>query len=191
LLEIDNQRVCVAGGVTGTKAWCINRMQEAYKASNGKAKIHALGFARWPTMFQLPIASVDSNSWQVASMYGTLAVYTHDKGMKFVRGEAKTFGNPLIASAVSKCNINADDVLDRSKAFGMNGPGTLMSVNSFFDMVEHGERLGMKYFLVVSSTNSRAMMEAVLRTRTGTGTFDYPTSRDLYTEICDGMKGKK
>lgn len=78
--EINNH-VCVAGGVGTADKYIYYRYQQAFKESNGKAKIHALGFLRFPDLYQLPIYSGDSSTYAVGSMFGSMQKFDERKGI--------------------------------------------------------------------------------------------------------------
>lgn len=79
--SLNNEHICVAGGVTTKGDWLIKRIQDTYNATN--AKIHALGYVTYPNMYQLPLHSVDSSSWvQGSQVYGLM--YYFDNGLKGV-----------------------------------------------------------------------------------------------------------
>lgn len=59
LVEI-NPFICVAGGVTQPIPFMQARYKKLFELTEGKARIHGLGFVKLPEMWQVPLFSVDS-----------------------------------------------------------------------------------------------------------------------------------
>lgn len=78
----NNIHLCVAGGVTSKRNWMHKRYQDVFRQT--QAKIHGLGFVKFPDIYQVPLHSVDSSSWvQGSQAFGIL--YYFDNGIKGVR----------------------------------------------------------------------------------------------------------
>lgn len=77
----NNRDICVAGGTAIRSKWMDKRFQDVYRETSGKARIHGLGYVNRNTMFNLPIASVDSSSFSSSQRYGALD-YFQDNRLK-------------------------------------------------------------------------------------------------------------
>ncbi len=93
-----NEYICVAGGVGTSDKRAHYRYQQAFKYSEGKAKIHALGFLRFPDIFQLPIYSGDSSSYTAGMRFGIMSEFEPKKGLVT---RCKALGNVNSTSAKS------------------------------------------------------------------------------------------
>ncbi len=82
-----NKRVCVAGGVSSNDHYIRNRYKTVYEASDKTAKIHGLGFGRFPDIFCVPIRSDDSSTFATGSRFGNVCRYSKVSG--FVNGNWK------------------------------------------------------------------------------------------------------
>lgn len=70
-----NKRLCIAGALgkwPGAAKWIVNRYVTASRLAGKGAQLHGLAFVRWPTMFQVGLASVDSSSHNSGGRYGLL-----------------------------------------------------------------------------------------------------------------------
>lgn len=68
----NNRDICVAGGTAIRSKWMDKRFQDVYRETSGKARIHGLGYVNRKSMFNLPITSVDSSSFNACQRYGGL-----------------------------------------------------------------------------------------------------------------------
>ena len=75
----NNPDLCVAGGVTTKGDWLIKRFQDIYRQTNGKARMHGLGYFTFPRMLQLNLASIDASSWKTAPARFGQGIYFCDK----------------------------------------------------------------------------------------------------------------
>jgi hypothetical protein len=174
--------VCVAGGVRTRMSYAAHRYQQAYKHSAGKAKIHALGFARIPQLFQLPIASSDVSSWKAGGRFGRIGHYSRLGGMRLLLWK-KLKGDKEILRGLARAEVPLDMMSDHKSLLGMRGPGTLYTVNSYISFAEHCEQLGVKFFFAVASVDWRLALDGVNHTRQPDGSFNYPKALDKIKEI--------
>ncbi len=174
--------ICVAGGVSANMSWIAHRYQQAAKVCDGKAKIHALGFCRWPAIFKLPIAAGDSSTWANGMRFGIMSVYNRKTGMKQVVASQVTMLPALVADRLAKCNVPHDLFLDKKTRFGTTGPGTMISIASHLQFMEHAEELGVHLFLAIGSPINHDLLMAVNESRRDDGTFNYPEAVENYKQ---------
>ena len=79
-----HHRICISGSATGSVGKLWERIQKVHKLTNGKALIHGLGLMRYPTIFQLPLATVDASTMTTGSRFGTISFYDKLEGIKII-----------------------------------------------------------------------------------------------------------
>lgn len=76
-----NDHICVAGGIDNPVNWMQGRYNKVFEASGNKARIHGLGFVKWPAMWQCHLNSVDSSSWMAGQRWGHVFLFSPNKGL--------------------------------------------------------------------------------------------------------------
>lgn len=72
-----NPDICVAGGVTTKGKWMLKRFQDIYRETDGKARMHGLGYFTFPNMLRLNLASIDASSYKTAAArFGQVIVFS-------------------------------------------------------------------------------------------------------------------
>jgi hypothetical protein len=118
-----NPHICVAGGANTNGDWIKSRYQTAYKKTDGKIKIHGLGYVKYPSMLQLPLHSVDSSSWVKAPAFGSI-VHFNRKENKLITIPHKEYTSGKIkihdelGVLLDKLEISKKDWIE---AFTLNG----------------------------------------------------------------------
>lgn len=156
----NNPHVCVAGGVTTKGDWIVKRYQDVFMKT--QAKIHALGYVKYPQMFQLPLNSVDSSSWaQSSQIYGGLVWY--DNGLKIVPHK------DILTNKI-KPDIKLIEVLEKLKVTpkvfsnlenhkGGKSLGTLLSIIANTELQKVAKRNDLNFFL--SIINERQLLQMI------------------------------
>jgi len=169
-----NPFICVAGGAYGSASWAANRVASLFKASGGKARIHALGFTRHPTAFQLPVASIDSSSWCSGGRFGTLSMYNKRMGMKTL-GRVDLDGRIPKAFAVmfKRCGITRDVLSNpenHSKTTSIMSSFTILAHLMF---QRHVAQENFRYFLAVPNRNWVSTLSAIVSNVVGVDHLDW------------------
>lgn len=182
LVEKYNRRVCVAGGVGSPDKYIYKRYQSAYKASQGKALIHGLGFLRWPDVFQLPLATGDSSSSSSGARFGHIARYDKKKGLQkvqwkdFLKAPHKF---TELLSLMRNCNITTDMLKNP------NSYRTSTSIPAMFELfatskfMEHSYEQGFGMFSAFSTIGWLNMYTSVVASSED-NSFDYPLAIHYY-----------
>ncbi len=156
----NNPHICVAGGVTTKSDWMVKRYQDVYMKT--QAKIHALGYVKYPEMFQLPLNSVDSSSWaQSSQMYGGLVIY--DNGLK-------VYPHKDILTKKIKMSDKMIEILEKLKVTpkvfsnldnhkGGSSLGTLLSILANTELQKVSKRNNLNFFL--SIINERQLTQII------------------------------
>lgn len=150
-----NKHICVAGGVTTKGDWIKKRFQDVYKHTNGL--IHGLGYVSYPSMYQLPIHSVDSSSWiQSSQVYGILSYF--DNGMKGVAYKdvlkrVKKLPIQLI-KLLEELKINPKQFSNLDNHKGARSIAALINLISYLEYQKYSKRLGIKLFLAINNVRS-------------------------------------
>lgn len=148
----NNINVCVAGGVTTKGDWIKKRFQDTYK--NTKARIHALGFVKYPDMYQLPIASVDSSSWiQSSQVYGVLNYFNNGiKGTRWldILQRKEKMSNEL-KKVLESVEVTPKMFSDKDNHKGATSIATLLNTLAFIEYQKYSKRNGIDLFLAANN----------------------------------------
>ena len=156
----NNPHICVAGGVTTKSDWIVKRYQDVYMKT--QAKIHALGYVKYPQMFQLPLNSVDSSSWaQSSQMYGGLVHY--DNGLKVIPHKdilTKKVKMPVkMIEILEKLKVTPKVFSNLETHKGGNSLGTLLSILANMELQRVAKRNDLNFFL--SIINERQLLQMI------------------------------
>jgi hypothetical protein len=195
LLKIDH-RLCVAGGVTGNDHYIRKRFREVFKVSGDIAQIHALGYFRYPDIYQLPIASSDSSSWCAGIQYGHMKIFSPREGFSQVNWQQLFKGGihskkraRFLRHLVVNCQIKKAFLKDSSNYTNRFGIPALVTTYAYLRAMEFGKGKGFEYILAVVDPESLCVILAVLHTLTPQG-FDYHPARDLVIHLRKLRKDK-
>ena len=179
---IDNQKhVCVAGGVSNKSQWMFKRYQDVYKKTKSRAKIHGLGFVKYPEMYQLPLHSVDSSSWiQAAQVYGNIPYF--DNGMKGlpyndVLKKKKKLPRPLI-EIFEKLKITPKQFSNLENHKGRVSIATVCSIIAYIEYQRVSKRQNVNLFLA-SANVSQLKSLAYVNENYNKGTLTYENFRKI------------
>ena len=148
----NNPHLCVAGGVTTKGEWMSKRFQDVYLKT--KALIHGLGYVKFPTIYQLPLHSVDSSTWiQGAQAFGHLFYF--NEGLKAI-------AHSHILKRKVKMPIKLIENLDRYKISpkqfsnidnhrGGDSIETMLSIIAYIEYQKYSKERGINLFLAGSS----------------------------------------
>ena len=184
-----NKWVCCAGGVYTPARWIHHRYQQAFKASGGKANIHALGFLRYPDVFQLPIRSGDSSAYYNGMKYGWLIMFDKREGMVQVHtSNVKKKGSkgidPRFLSYMQKCGITQNDVTSGTYNHGQKSFITLSSVHAYLNFASFCAEKDFKFFFVIIDFMNLHGIVSVSAFNKGDW-FDYKQAEAMYDYLQD------
>lgn len=145
---------CVAGGVSTKGPWIIKRFQDTIKATDGRAKIHALGYVTYPNLFRAPIVSGDSSSWiQQSQKYGCLNAFTstglRHQLYKEVWGGKKI--HPAVREVMNEIGVTPAMFVQKKYHTGSTSIGTLCSMLAYLRYQKYSQKHGRQLFLAVSA----------------------------------------
>jgi hypothetical protein len=185
-----NPYICVPGGVEGRLQFVRQRYQFAYAKSDGRARIHGLGFVRHPDMFRLPLASVDSSSWTTGARFGVVSYYTPRGGTtRSLWHEITQEREPSLWRHLQRCGIAPSDLSDPSNHKSNYGIPSLLSVFASVQQHQHCYRYGLRYFFSVArSLWIRQLLCVVSTVDHQTNAFDYHAARRLSLKMQDVEK---
>jgi hypothetical protein len=150
---LNNEHICVAGGVTTKGDWITKRIQDVY--NHTQSKIHALGYVTFPKMYQLPLHSVDSSSWvQSSQVYGILNYF--DEGMKGLSyRDILTRKKPM----PTKLQLIFEQLKITPKMFsnlenhkGSKSIAVLIDTIAYIEYQKYSKRLGINLFLAIANS---------------------------------------
>lgn len=179
MVEI-NPHICVAGGVDAKRRFVWQRYQMTHKASGGKARIHALGFVKHPDMFQLPLASVDSSSWDTGGRFGSLALYAPRTGFTSTHWSEVKQEDHRMWLHLQRCNLKPSDLSNRDNHTRNYGIPSLLKAFAYVQLHRHCYKHGLRFFFAVPSVDwTRQLLCIIATTDTATNSFDYPAARAM------------
>ena len=148
----NNKHICVAGGVTTKGDWMRKRIQDCYKATNGL--LHGLGYVSFPSMYQLPLHSVDSSSWvQASQVYGSMPYFVDKlKGVRYIEVLKKQKKLPLpLIELFEQLKITPKQFSDLSNHKGGNSIATLCSIIAYIKYQKYSKKQGIDLFLATAN----------------------------------------
>jgi hypothetical protein len=188
-----NEFICVGGGQAGTDSYSRHRYQKTFRASGCKAKIHALGFLRWPDIYQLPIFSGDSCAFSNGAMYGHLSIYDRRKGIrnllscinkKLEKHPRELFKELTVENRryFANCNIDIEKGI-RNNLFGSRAISVVShgAVNSYLSFSDDAKKYyKRRVFLAVSTPSWLFSIIAIQGCKCGMY-YNYPESVEHFT----------
>jgi hypothetical protein len=170
LVEI-NPHICVSGGVTQPVDFMMQRYKACYDISEGKARIHGLGFVKWPQMWQVPLFSVDSSSWMQGQRWGVGCTYNPRTGMarpaRLTQVIAKKQRlSPEDARLMNRRGIRPDTLTPKMYS-GQSCYVAAESTTAYTNMMRHSWAMGDAgkacLFLAIAKVEDLVMVAASLR----------------------------
>ena len=147
-----NKNICVAGGANTKGPWLIKRFQDVFIQSNKEAKIHGLAFVTYPNMLRLPLASVDSSSWNASAARFGLFQYWNNGIKQFWYRDILYKGKKLKSnekSALDRIKITPQMYANPENHRGSNSIETLSNLQAHITMQKICKKKGLNYFLAV------------------------------------------
>lgn len=149
-----NPHVNVSGGAFLKGDWLTKRYQDADMYGEGKAKVHGLAYVKYPTMYQLPLHSVDSSSWsQAPLMFGNCVYF--DNGLKTINYKdilTKKVKMPRkLIEVLEKCKITPTQFSKLENHKGGSNIELLTSIIAHLEYQKISKRNGLNLFLSIIS----------------------------------------
>jgi len=179
-LEV-NPHVNVSGGAFMKGDWLNKRYQDADMYGEGKAKVHGLAYVKYPTMYQLPLHSVDSSSWsQAPLMFGNCVYF--DEGLKTVNyKDILTKKVPMprkLIEMLEKCKITPKQFSNISNHKGGSNIELLTSIIAHLEYQRYSKRNGLNLFLSIISRKQLKQIQYV-NSAINEGTLTYENYKKI------------
>jgi len=177
--------ICIAGGVKTKDAFAHQRYQLAYRYSSQQARIHALGYGRWPEFFQIPLHSADSSSYSSGSQYGYVTHYDRHRGFQRLMWRdlgKKTDKARSICDYLRHCQVSYADLSNPEIYKGQVGLPALSGLYAGLKFAAHAAEQGKLFFLAASTPAWLEAMAAVWSVQQGPY-FNYPEARARYHAV--------
>jgi hypothetical protein len=177
-----NPRMCVAGAL-GAFEGCQEWIEERYhkvKEVAPQSELHGLGYVRWPQMFTVPLASVDSSSHSAGERYGILAKFNRQTGMKFLGRRVVHYANGWknmdaeFKDYLDKCRVTRRDWFDEGLI--NSGPGSFAACSMTATSAQqsiYGKRHDRAIFQAGSNWLCWARMMLVIKHGADDASFDF------------------
>lgn len=187
-MEKINRWICVAGGPTQTFPWNAARFERLHRITDGRVKIHGLGFTPGVRILRTKVASVDSSSWSSAGRYGKIGVFTSDHGVRNINAGVAAIHRQkgalpdALIHALGRHKL-APDMLKWKRTlsgqFSING---CLSMLAWLQFQRHCEDRGVFMFLALSTIVHFATVALVLN-HTRDQVFDFESAGRELTEV--------
>lgn len=196
-----NDRLCVAGAVTGTAKYLMQRFSTVYELSEREAKIHALGLGhRAPYVFRMPISSGDSTTWNNGSLYGSVKMWDDTKNKWFETRQI------LAYERYHKDELNERDyrILSRMHEYGIKPQwwfdnsgvyttsfysiASLVSIIENFKYIKVMDRRKKTYVMALGGVEHLCPIAAAILCERRYGRFDYTLVRELTLNLKDDLR---
>lgn len=195
-----NKRTCIAGGLgkfTGHDRWIKNRLLTATTAYP-EAQFHALGYVRWPEMFQTKVRTVDSSSHSAGERYGCMAYFDRAKGVVNLRRQCQNANEPwetmdkqlrwyIDACGVTKTQWRTNGLMNVGPLSFASFSMTAASVaQSMF-----AQRHNLTVFMAASNWNAWVRCSACARHLLDNGAFDYWRARSDMARLMEMPQSRR
>ena len=185
-----NENVCVAGGTICKGDWMKQRYQQA--ASRG-AKVHGLGFVKFPDVYRLPLYSVDSSAWTVGQVFGNAVKFDTTKG--FTTFAAKELMKPK-ASTIPKelqcmwvdAGLSPSQRMNKELYMGRQSFNNYSTVNAYLDFQNFSKTKGLQYFFACSGLSWFYVIVALLPSRRATGKWKFESCKKACLRMVEEFK---
>lgn len=183
-----NPHICVAGGVEADDRFIWQRYQKVYKA-DPRVRIHALGYVKWPHMFQVPIYSCDSSTWTGGQRFGIVRHFEGHKGLRnyYPRLDAKHAADPDVRSFILSHNIAPRQLYDEANWRGGASIPNLLTTFGYIQAAQFAREHGRLLFLAAGNITQIIGHAAAVACSRG-ARLDWPQARALYLHL-NSLKG--
>jgi hypothetical protein len=151
----NNKHLCVAGGVTTKGEWMQKRYQDVYLKTS--ALIHGLGFVKFPTIYQLPLHSVDSSTWiQGAQAFGHLFYFNNGlKSIAWIDILKRKKKLPIdLIERLDRYKVTPKQFSDKSNHRSSYSIETMLSIVAYIEYQKYSKKRGINLFLAVGSKSN-------------------------------------
>jgi hypothetical protein len=182
-----NRRICLSGGAISSNDKLIGRrIIDAFNATEGKAQIHALGFMRFPDVYNLPIATMDASSMNGGARYGNLIVFDKKRGLMSAHwsevAKPKNEKNKHILGILLRSGIGVDLLTDKSNYATSMGIPSLLTLFAYLQYANESTKHGVGLFFSLSSLLWLQMTVSVIGATDG-HRFDFILARKILMEL--------
>jgi hypothetical protein len=180
-----NEWVCCSGGVDMPDRAIWARYKQAFAASGGKAKIHGLGFLRWPDVFKLPIRSGDSHACFNGAKYGLITIYDPLQGFVYIdrtKPDSKRAKQGWLRAVgmMRRFGINADDVLTMANWRSATGISTFLTMLAHLSFQVHARSRDFLAYVVCGGASHLYTLAATIA---GWHASSFAVYRETYTRL--------
>lgn len=178
-----NPDICVAGGATCKSPWMIKRFQQVYQQTNGRARMHGLGYFTFPNMLRLNLRSVDSSSWKTAAARFGQAVIFSEKERRTYRiwwrdvCKGKIKFNPEVKALLSQNGITPQMFVDKSYHTCENSIEFYINILTNVKLQKYCKKYGLHYFFAIGALND---LERVVYVSNNLNTITYQSFIDHF-----------
>jgi hypothetical protein len=190
-----NPRIACGNLVGAPKQLSIKRIMKVHQLSNGRAKIHALGWTPFPALLSTPIVSCDSSSFSYGARYGMLYLFnrqtlTYTNRTQLGVGIRKRVLDTEMYDHLLECNIPHSVYRQDANWQGHRSISHLLSVHSGLLVMNESYIRNIDYHLVITSALAFTSLASIVHTMKG-HRFDYQESVKMHKHLEEEFKANK
>ena len=191
-----NDYIGIPGGTMTKGDWIKKRFQDVYEITDGKAKIHGLGYVKFPDMYQLPLCTVDSSSWIYGKMFGNICYFNIKKGLNYYT--VKQFRNEPFHKIPIQIRINwigmgfePRDIIENKYFSGSHSFNNYTTINANIDLFEYSRLYNRNLFFVCSDFIEFSCLIGIFSSRKKYGKVDYEYTKQTIDKLLYIYKKKQ
>ena len=188
-----NPHIGVPGGVMTKGDWIRQRFQQVHKITQGKARIHGLGYVKFPDMYQLPLSTVDSSTWSGGQRFGRIQYFDQRKGIQgFSVSQLKdlNFANipEKLRDMYVKAGLNPNDRFNEDYYTGRNSVNSYYTVNAYMDLHRCSKRNNLNFFFACTDHGWLTVLASVLLSKARHGGVNYFYMKKCILQMIEEFK---
>lgn len=176
-----NERICVAGAIYAADLYITRRYQSIFLQSNKRAKIHALGYGRYPGIFHVPITSADSSTYATGCRFGGFVLYAESIGFIRISNhelfDGSANANYILHLLINHCHVTTNLIKSQQYNTKLSSVVNLTTILGYIRFMAHCQRKGVEYFFAAPAPEHIFTPLVVHRCLEEDG-FDYPRAYD-------------
>jgi len=177
--------VCVAGGIGQPIPFVASRIQQAKNILGPTGRVHGLAFVKTPTIYQIPVHSVDSSSYTAGRQFGSLVTFGSNKRLKQIEKNSIEFNN-----FKSKFNLTNKD-LTIENGISNHGLYGIITMTAHIEMMLYMQKhLNKQYFLAVANIKDIYIMKLILHSIENKLQINFLDIKERYMDWKDTSKSR-
>lgn len=191
-----NDCLGVPGGTQTKGDWIKKRFQDVDRITKGKAKIHGLGYVKFPHLYQLPLYTVDSSTWVGGQKFGKITYFDGKRGL--VTYTVKEFRNELFHKIPINIRLKwinmgfkVKDIIEDKYFKGSHSFNKYVTIEAYLDFAKYSQLYNTNFFFVCEGFHWLACLVGMISSRKKYGTVKYEYTKQTIKQLIDIYKRKQ